>query len=164
MAFIRRRTTKTGAISTALVEPYRDAEGRPRQRLLANLHGEPDVLSALGKLTAILRHRDHEREELSAEYERVSQKPEETKRQLNILVRLQKIERQMDIVCKDARALMKHCTDDEIEAAAGAHVERINDTVTVLLGAQMASAQGHAAQTARAMKAQFRRLTMVRSR
>jgi hypothetical protein len=51
MAYVRQRTTKTGAVSTALVESYRDAQGRPRQRLLANLHGEPDTLRALARLT-----------------------------------------------------------------------------------------------------------------
>jgi hypothetical protein len=33
-----------------LVEAYRDAQGRPRQRRLANLHGEPDGLQALARL------------------------------------------------------------------------------------------------------------------
>jgi hypothetical protein len=50
MAYIRRRTTKAGSVSTALVESYRDEKGRPRQRLLANLHGEPDTTRALAKL------------------------------------------------------------------------------------------------------------------
>ena len=47
MAFVRTRGTTTG-----LIEAYRDENGRPRQRLLANLHGEPDTLSALAKLAA----------------------------------------------------------------------------------------------------------------
>jgi hypothetical protein len=50
MTYIRRRNTKAGSVSTALVESYRDEKGRPRQRLLANLHGEPDTVSALAKL------------------------------------------------------------------------------------------------------------------
>jgi len=52
MAYIKRCTTKAGTVSTALVEAYRDNQGRPRQRLLANLYGEPDTLRALAKLAA----------------------------------------------------------------------------------------------------------------
>jgi len=52
MAYIKTRKTSSGAISTSLVEAYRDAQGRPRQRIIANLHGEPDVTSALAKLAA----------------------------------------------------------------------------------------------------------------
>ena len=51
MAFVRKRTTKAGSVSTTLVEAYRDKNDRPRQRILANLHGEPDTLGALAKLT-----------------------------------------------------------------------------------------------------------------
>ena len=47
MAYVRKRTTKAGSVSTTLVESYRDETGRPRQRVLANLHGEPDTLRAL---------------------------------------------------------------------------------------------------------------------
>ena len=50
MPFVRTRTTKAGSVSTTLVESYRDEAGRPRQRILANLHGEPDTLRALAKL------------------------------------------------------------------------------------------------------------------
>jgi hypothetical protein len=57
MPYVRTRTTKAGATSTTLVEAYRDEKGRPRQRVLANLHGEPDALSALVKLA-------YQREEL----------------------------------------------------------------------------------------------------
>jgi hypothetical protein len=50
MAYVRTRTTRAGTVSTTLVEAYRDETGRPRQRVLANLHGEPDTLRALAKL------------------------------------------------------------------------------------------------------------------
>src|SRR2546423_1576536 len=60
MTYIRRRNTKAGSVSTALVESYRDEKGRPRQRLLANLHGESDTVSALAKLEF---HRDALRNE-----------------------------------------------------------------------------------------------------
>jgi hypothetical protein len=42
--------SKAGSVSTALIEAYRDKNGRPRQRVLANLHGEPTTLRALAKL------------------------------------------------------------------------------------------------------------------
>ncbi len=60
MAFVRRRTTASGGICTTLVESYRDANGRPRQRILANLYGEATPLEALAKLAA---HREQLREE-----------------------------------------------------------------------------------------------------
>ena len=51
MAYIRRRTSKNGSVSTTLIEAYRDDQGRPRQRVLAKLHGESTSLDALAKLT-----------------------------------------------------------------------------------------------------------------
>ena len=42
MAYFRQRITKAGTVSTALVESYRDGQGEPRQRVLVNLHGEPE--------------------------------------------------------------------------------------------------------------------------
>src|SRR5580765_7842947 len=67
MAYIRTRTTKAGSISTTLVESYRDATGRPRQRVLANLHGEPDILRALAKLAVLHDLLSKQREEEHAE-------------------------------------------------------------------------------------------------
>ena len=56
MAFIRKRRTSSGNLSTALVEPHRDNAGRPRQRVLANLYGCETTLEAVAKLAA-QRHR-----------------------------------------------------------------------------------------------------------
>jgi hypothetical protein len=67
MTHVRRRITKAGSVSTALVESYRDENGRPRNRLLANLHGEPDTISALAKLEVMRKHKDERRAEY-AEY------------------------------------------------------------------------------------------------
>jgi hypothetical protein len=50
MPFVRTRTTQAGSLSTSLAETYRDGNGKRRYRILANLHGEPDTLSALAKL------------------------------------------------------------------------------------------------------------------
>jgi hypothetical protein len=64
MAFVRRRTTRAGSLSTTLVEAYRDADGRPRQRIIANLHGAPDTLNALVRLAyqreSLLKHKQDE--------------------------------------------------------------------------------------------------------
>ena len=51
MAFIRKRTTRRGVISTALVESYRQ-DGKIRHRLIANLHGAESLVAALGWLAA----------------------------------------------------------------------------------------------------------------
>lgn len=53
MAFVRRRTTANGTLVTTLMESYRDAEGRPRQRTLANLHGAESADQALARLGAV---------------------------------------------------------------------------------------------------------------
>ena len=53
MAFVRRRTTPGGTLVTTLMESFRDAEGRPRQRTLANLHGADSADQALARLKAV---------------------------------------------------------------------------------------------------------------
>ncbi len=53
MPFVRRRTTSAGNIVTTLVESYRDDQGRPRQRVLANLHGADSADHALARLSAV---------------------------------------------------------------------------------------------------------------
>ena len=67
MAFVRKRETKTGAVSTTLVEGYRDDGGRPRQRVLANLHGAETTLEALARLAAQRQELRKERAELAPE-------------------------------------------------------------------------------------------------
>ena len=64
MAFIRKRRTSSGNLSTALVEPYRDNAGRPRQRVLANLYGCETTLEALAKLSAQRHRLRQERKEI----------------------------------------------------------------------------------------------------
>ena len=66
MAFIRKRRTSSGNLSTALVEPYRDSAGRPRQRVLANLYGCETTLEALAKLSAQRQRLRQEREQIHA--------------------------------------------------------------------------------------------------
>ncbi len=53
MAFVRRRTTRGGTLVTTLMESFRDVEGRPRQRTLANLRGAESADQALARLTAV---------------------------------------------------------------------------------------------------------------
>ncbi len=69
MPFVRRRTTKAGSVSTTLVEAYRDENGRPRQRILANLHGADTLLEALAKLSAQRERLRKEKAELEPELE-----------------------------------------------------------------------------------------------
>ena len=64
MAYIRRRASKNGSVSTILVESYRDDQGRPRERALANLHGESTCLDALAKLTVQIEELRTHRDEL----------------------------------------------------------------------------------------------------
>src|SRR6266511_1927746 len=66
MAYIRRRASKNGSVSTTLVESYRDDQGRPRERVLANLHGESTTLDALAKLTVQIEELRTHRDELIA--------------------------------------------------------------------------------------------------
>ena len=67
MAFVRKRTTKSGRVITALIESYRDENGRPRQRTLANLYGADDALAALAKLAAQRERLRDEKKKLAPE-------------------------------------------------------------------------------------------------
>ena len=66
MAFVRKRRSAAGHLSTALVEAYRDEEGRPRQRVLVNLHGCETPLEALAKLAVQRKRLRVERQEIDA--------------------------------------------------------------------------------------------------
>jgi hypothetical protein len=53
MAFIRRRTTRRGLVSTALVESYHGKSAIAlSQTFIANLHGAESLAAALGRLAA----------------------------------------------------------------------------------------------------------------
>jgi hypothetical protein len=161
MPHVRQRITKAGSASTALVESYRDGEGRPRQRLLANLHGEPDTLRALAKLAA---QRDFLRKEKEASatdvmhanqfYEIVTQKtlhghrysaPERKeidglmRQRDRLLKRLAKIEGDLATIAKDGAIIKKHCTaaPDEIQAAIKAYKLELRDAECLVLGLEM---------------------------
>jgi hypothetical protein len=133
MAYIRTRATKAGSISTTLVEAYRDDAGRPRQRILANLHGEPDLLSALGKLTAM---RWTLLDQLEEPLEFFEDRREPTKGTGFVLhtaravakrnSRVAQINRHLDLIERDMAVIGKHCaaSDKQIRAAAEAHKKR----------------------------------------
>src|SRR5262245_25378918 len=130
MAYVRTRTTKAGATSTALVEAYRDDQGRPRNRLLVNLHGEPDVPSALVKLL-------HMRSKLADEWKeyRTTNKMATAKQRR----REDQIDRYLAVIEKDVAILEKHCTasDEELQAALDAFQKRIEDAVHLILGIEV---------------------------
>lgn len=54
MAFVRRRRTRGGTLVTTLMESFRDPQGRPRQRTLANLHGADSADEALARVAAVM--------------------------------------------------------------------------------------------------------------
>jgi hypothetical protein len=178
MAYIRRRTTKAGSISTALVASYRDKQGRPRQRLLANLHGEPDVLKALAKLASLRDALRKKKEALAAEaieadkfYEIVTQNTlhghrystserkeiDRLMRQRELLLkRLRKIERDLVVIQRDGAVIKRDCTASpaEIQAAIRVHKQERHDAEALALGLQFAHQQ-----QIRDAKAALRRLS-----
>jgi hypothetical protein len=166
MAYVRRRTTKAEAVSTALVESYRDENGRPRQRLLANLHGEPDTLRALAKLAARREVLRKEREVLGKEagyanqfYETVThnalhghqydadQRKEVDgllKKRERLLQRLARVDRDLATIERDGAVINKHCTAtaDEIQDAIRTYKEELHRAECLVLGSEFALQQG----------------------
>ena len=164
MAYVRQRTSKAGTPSTALVEAYRDAQGRPRQRLLANLHGETTLLKALAKLTVLRDVLREEMESLLAEVEQVNDDEAATVAERDKVDRLRRrlwkrfvrIEKLLATIGKDRAAIEQHCTatPDEIQDAIRAHKQEFMDAFhkAVVLGYALA-------QQRRAAKAALRRLS-----
>jgi hypothetical protein len=182
MAYVHRRTTKAGLQSTALVEAYRDDQGRPRQRRLANLHGEPDPLRALAKLAVQRDALRKERDALAAEavhadrfYETISSNAlaagpggitalystaerKEIDRLMRqrerLLKRLAAVNRILARIQKDGVVIKKHCaaTPDEVQAAIKAHQAERDKAEAEMLGLEFAQHMGRKA------KAKLRRL------
>jgi hypothetical protein len=141
MAYIRTRTKKAGTISSALVESFRDEQGRPRLRLLANLHGEPTLLRALARLAARREALRMERDELASQaieankfYEIATAEalqgrpfPEARRGEIRdlmrkrerLLRRIAQVEADLGIIQKDYGIIKSHCTatPDEIQKA-----------------------------------------------
>lgn len=160
MAFIRSRTTKAGAVSTALVEAYRDEHRRPRQRVLANMHGAPDVLGALAKLAAQRERLRKEKtkyapdiEQARTFYETVTTNAlighrygagerKEIDRLLKLreklLKRAAKIDATLATIQKDGAVLRKYCTaiDAEIQAAIKVYQKKLSDAEAGVIGSE----------------------------
>ncbi len=72
MAFVRRRRTPGGTLVTTLMESFRDEQGRPRQRTLANLHGADSADEALARLAAVMARLEELCRSVEAEAEAVA--------------------------------------------------------------------------------------------
>jgi hypothetical protein len=137
MAFVRKRATKAGSTSTALVEAYRDHNGRSRHRILANLHGEPDVLSAIAKLMVLHSGLRSEQDSMVKEVEEISEIDGKRQWARRLLPRFEQIEATMPRIEREVAAIRKYCsaTDQEIEAACEAFQNRISNAAKACLGA-----------------------------
>jgi chromosome segregation ATPase len=160
MAYVRTRPTSSGSVSTALVEAYRDDAGRPRQRVLANLHGMPDILSALAKLAAQRELLRKEQDRLAPEAEQAEQfyrtittttlagheySPQQRK-EIDRLMRARKrLLKRIDIIAKalatiqkDGAVIRKHCTatEAEVQPAIAKYKKDLHDAEAVALGVE----------------------------
>jgi hypothetical protein len=162
MPFVRQRTTRIGSISTTLIEAYRDADGRPRQRILASLHGEPDTLCALAKLAAQRAALREEKQALEQDaiaanqvYEVVTQKALQghqysaferqeidslMAKRKRLLKRLAQVEAALVTIEKNGAVIKKHCraTAEEIQAAIRAYQERYQEAEALVLNMDLA--------------------------
>ena len=154
MAFIRKRTTRRGVISTALVESYRQ-DGKIRHRLIANLHGAESLVAALGRLAAKNEAVQKERAELepsiphAEEFYQVittavrnghvwsADERKEIDRLLRdrkrLLKRMTAIDKQLERNQREGAAIKKHCTAtaDQIRAEAHKHAKKLDQGVTM---------------------------------
>ena len=161
MAYIKRRTTKSGDLSTALVESYRNEAGKPRQRILANLHGAESLVAALGRLAAERDRLRKERHQLEPDiphmekfYEVVTLNTlnghrygDEERKEIDLLMKARKrllkriaeIDAQLDGIQKDGATIKRHCqaSSDEIRAEAQIHAKRLHEFDCVKLGLEM---------------------------
>jgi hypothetical protein len=156
MAFIRKRDTEAGSTSTALVKAYRDRNGHPRQRILANLHGEATLLDALAKLVAQRADLRKEKEDLDRGAANVNQayeiamkpvlyghqySPSERleidrllKEKEQLLKYRAQVEATLATIERDGAIIKKHCspTQGEIEAAVRAYNSRYRHCAAVM--------------------------------
>jgi hypothetical protein len=113
---------------------------RPRQRLIANLHGEPDPLRALAKITMMW-------DGLQAELEELVEMPpgnnQSSEQRADWLRRFEKIERNLAALGKDGAAVEKHCTatEDELQAAIDIHLKEGGDVLFAAWGTELALKQ-----------------------
>ncbi|HEY7301261.1 MAG TPA: hypothetical protein VH684_25505 [Xanthobacteraceae bacterium] len=139
MAYVRTRTTKAGNVSTTLVEAYRDDKGQPRQRVLANLHGEPDLLAALAKLAVRRDDLRKEKDKLGATEFPIKDGEiiPAARRAFDKLVRrIDQIEADLAVIQKDGIAIKRHCsaTPEEVQAAIQAYKKKHAEAEHLALG------------------------------
>jgi hypothetical protein len=179
MTYVKTRKNRVSeAISTTLVEAYRDDKGRPRQRVLANLHGEPDALSALAKLAARRDALRKEQEALAEEavaaeqfYETVTlntlhghQYSTAERKEIDgllkararLLKRRAKVAAELAAIQKEGVVIKEHCTAtaDEVQAAIRAYKQKLHDAEVLALGMEYVQRQ-----QLKEAKAKLRRLT-----
>ncbi len=171
MAFVRRRTTTSGGpfttpgVCTTLVESYRDASGRPRQRILANLHGEATTLEALAKLAALRERLREEKAGLDRDLKDAdkfyswfttasldghkfsAEEKKDIDRLLPARERLIKRAKKVDVtlarIAKDGAAIKKHCdaSPAEIQAAIRKYKKALRDSEALAAGTDFARKQ-----------------------
>jgi len=152
MAYVRTRTSKNGAVSTTLVEAYRDADGQPRQRVLANLHGEPDTLHALAKLAAMRESLRKDREWLAKQVADANQWLAQNGIALSaqdpvgfldarakrdeFVRELEAVETKLAEIEREGAVIKKHCTatPEEIQAAIKTYKAKHKDAKARVLG------------------------------
>ena len=160
MSFVRKRETKAGAISTALVEAYRDKQGRPRQRVLANLHGAETALDALARLVAQRQELRKERAELAPEVKSAEEVykivmtstvaghkySKDERKDIDHLLRARKkllkrsdrVEALLVQIEREGAIIKKHCdaSPGEIQAAIKAFQKQLAEAEMLMLGAE----------------------------
>jgi hypothetical protein len=161
MAFVKVRKTKTGVVSTVLVESYRDDNGRSKHRVLANLHGCEDTLHAMARLAA---HRDclrKERAELEPNvgpaerfYEAITLNTlhghvysAEDRKDIDRLLKARKrllnriaaIDRKLAEIAKEGAIIKPHCqaNSDEIRALVGKYQKEMRNKGAFELGLRL---------------------------
>jgi hypothetical protein len=157
MAHIRQRITKAGSVSTALVESYRDARGQPRQRLIANLHGESDTLRALARLAVQRDALRQQRKEL-ASGKAFDDRTGEVIDAASANRMLAWIDERLAAIRREQAVLRKHCdaTPKQMQAAIRTYKRKLDDTVKAAMGAVFVAAQHDKAL--KAYKAKVRRM------
>jgi hypothetical protein len=149
MAYVRTRTTRTGAVSATLVEAYRNENGLPRQRTLANLHGEPDTLRALAKLAAL-------HDILLSEEQNEGAEPAKEGAGFVMITdraltkhsrRIAQINRQLAAIEREMAVISEHCTasDDALQEAVQRYKEDCCRAFEQVMGLGLARKQADAA-------------------
>ena len=133
------------SVSTTLVESYRDEAGRPRQRILANLHGEPDTLRAQAKLAvmhnSLLRSREEEPAEPSKEGAGFVMVTNRALTEYDH--RIAQIDRQLAVIEREWAIINQHCSASDHEFRQA--VQRYQREFCRVVGLGMARKQAVAA-------------------